>query len=198
MFGLTFPTTILFGQILGGTRAFIINIVLMTILASMIYGFYKRKAYTFDLSIGFFGFTALNAFISLLLIESSNYSIFKPLMLISFLSLASINSVVIWYILHERKFFYAKYFRDKAIHHKDKVFVYTLIAFWCITLLIGLTLGVEFYKTSTKIVDETIVELKEKYPAGEFICYNKESPQKDICILVAVATHQKQDFGHEW
>lgn len=193
IFGVTFPTTILFGKMISGTRALIINSVLLAIIFLMIYGFWKRKSYTFDLSIVFFSFTALNAFISLMLFDSAEHPTFRNLLLLSFISLVVMNIVIVWYILHEKKYFYVEQFKDRPLHHRDKVFLYTIITFWAIALLIGGTLGVQFYKDTTRMIDQTVHELKGDYYKGQLLCEMKYGPEKDVCLLVIATAMSEYD-----
>jgi hypothetical protein len=184
LFGITFPTTILFGKMIIGTRALIINSVLLAIIFLVIYGFWKRKSFAFDLSIIFFSFTALNAVISLLLFESAEHPAFKKLLILSFVSLIFMNIVIVWYILHEKKYFYAERFKDRPVHHRDKVFLYIVITFWVLALLIGGTLGVQFYKDTTRMIDQTIAEMQGDYYRGQLLCEQKTGPERDVCTLV--------------
>jgi hypothetical protein len=187
IFNITFPTTILFSKLITGPKALIFNAVLLAIILFIIYGFWERKSYTFDLSVGFFGFAALNAFVSFLLFESVEHPIFKQLLLLSFVSLVVMDTVIVWYILHEKKYFYSERFKDRPFHHRDKVFLYSIITFWAVTLLIGVTLGAQFYKDTTKIIDSTIRELHGDYYTGQLLCEQKTGHERDICTLV-VAT----------
>ncbi|MFC1741005.1 hypothetical protein ACFL3V_00525 [Nanoarchaeota archaeon] len=200
IYGITFPTTILFGKMIEGTRALIINAVLLAIIFAMVFGFWRRKAYTFDLSVGFFAFTALNSIISLILFDSVEHPMFRNLLILSFISLVVMNSIIIWYILNERKYFYAERFKDRPLHHKDKVFLYVIITFWVLTLMIGGTMGYQFYKDTTRIIDNTLQELGGDYYHGILICEEKEGPEKDICELViatALSTHQRPRYELE-
>ena len=194
LYGITFPTTILFGQMFTGTRALMMNSVLLVLIFFMIFGFWKRKAYTFDLSVGFFSFSALNALISLLLFESFEHPAFKKLLLLSFVSLLLMNIVVVWYILHEKKYFYSERFKDRPLHHRDKVFLYTIITFWVVTLMIGLTIGLQFYKDTTRMVDSSLREINGDYYRGQLLCEEKSGPERDVCTLVvatAMSTQQR-------
>ncbi|MBN1544081.1 hypothetical protein JW898_01310 [Candidatus Woesearchaeota archaeon] len=193
LYGITFPTTILFGKMIAGSRAMIINAVLLALILFMVYGFWKRKAYTFDLSVGFFSFTALNATISLLMFESAEHPMFRNLLLLSFVSLVIMDIIVIWYILHERKYFYSERFKDRPFHHRDKVFLYMIITFWTVALLIGITIGVQFYKDTTRMIDSTIVELKGDYYRGQLVCEQKQGPDRDVCTLVVATALSTQD-----
>jgi hypothetical protein len=197
IFGITFPTTILFGKLITGKGVLIFNLVLLLLIFFMIYGFWKRKAYTFDLSIGFFSFAALNSLISLMLFESAEHPVFRKLLLLSFVSLVIMNIVIVWYILHEKKYFYVEKFKDRPFHHRDKVFLYVIIAFWSITLLLGITLGVQFYKDTTRIIDQTMVELKGDYYRGILVCEQKQDHERDICTLViatALSEHNRPQY----
>lgn len=116
---LAFPTTIIFGQIITGTLAILINLAVIVSLGFVLYGLIKRKAYTFDLAMLWFGLGLLNAILSFFLLESSRFAIFGDLMFISFLSLIIINTLVIWYLLSEKKYFYAREYHDRPWHHKE-------------------------------------------------------------------------------
>jgi hypothetical protein len=192
IYGITFPTTILFGQMFTGTRALLLNSVLLVLIFFMIYGFWKRKSYTFDLSVGFFSFSALNAFISLLLFESLEHPAFRKLLLLSFVSLILMNIVVVWYILHEKKYFYVERFKDRPLQHRDKVFLYTIITFWVVTLMIGLTIGLQFYKDTTRMVDSTLREMRGDYYRGQLLCEEKSGPERDVCTLVVATAMSAQ------
>lgn len=184
IYGITFPTTILFGKLITGTRAMVINIVLLGIIFTMLYGFWKRKSYSFDLAIGFFSFTALNAVISLMMFDSAEHPAFKKLLFLSFISLIFMNIVIIWYVLHEKKYFFASRFKDRPVQHRDRVFLYVMVTFWVVVLLIGATLGVTFYKDTTRLIDESVAEIGGDYYMGQLICETKEGPEKDVCTLV--------------
>ncbi|MFC1723771.1 hypothetical protein ACFL0V_06530, partial [Nanoarchaeota archaeon] len=182
--GLSFPTTILFGKLVTGVRATIVNSVLMALVVFMIYGFWKRKWYTFDLSISFFAFSALNSLLSLTLFEASEIASFKKLMILSFISMLFMNLIVIWYILHERKYFFAKRFKDRPVKQRDRVFMYAIVTFWVVALLVGSTLGMQFYNESKVLVDDAIMKLSGQVERGEEICDAEFGAQKDVCYLV--------------
>ncbi|MBT7902952.1 hypothetical protein HN587_03740 [Candidatus Woesearchaeota archaeon] len=192
--GITFPTSILFGTVVSGVRALVINSALVILLVLMIYGFWMRKAYTFDLSVAWFGFALVNSLLSLLLLDSKEYMVFKGLLYLSLFTLLLVNGVIIWYILHEKKYFYAEYFRERKVQHRDKVFVYVVTSFWIVTLLIGITLGANFYQRSTAMVDITINELKEVESVSPDFCEQKTGEAKDICLLV-ITTYRNTQLG---
>jgi len=196
-YGITFPTTLIFGKLIVGTRAMIINFMLVSIIFLMIYGFWKRKAYTFDLAIGFYGFSALNATISLLMMETAEHPMFRNMLILSFISLIFMNTLIIWYILHERRYFYARTFRDTPLHHRDKVFLYTIITFWSIALLIGITLGMKLYNDTAALVDENIAELRGSYSYGFDLCNEKQDHEKDVCLLVIATARSVQQADNE-
>ncbi|MBW2964365.1 hypothetical protein KY363_02800 [Candidatus Woesearchaeota archaeon] len=194
LYGITFPTTLLFGELVVGTRALVINSVLLGIVLLMVYGFWRRHAYTFDLAIGFFSFSTLNAMLSLFLFQSSEHPMFRNLLLLSFISLIVMNIVIVWYILHERKYFFVEKFRDRPWLHRDRVFLYCMITFWAVTLLIGGTIGYQFYKDTTRLIDQSIAELKGDYYTGVIKCEQKTGPERDVCTLViATILSEKMD-----
>lgn len=184
--GIRFPLTILFGQFITGMLALIINIILVVLIFFIIYGFYKRKAHAFDLSLAWFGFSTLNALVSLVLFKVEEHPLFKGLMLLSLVTLVLVNSVVIWYVANERKYFYARVFRVKEVQHQDKVFLYVVISFWVIAFMIGSIIGANFYSNTTTAVDSILLELQLKNPDNiYFFCMQKQGEQRDVCLLIA-------------
>lgn len=184
--GIRFPLTILFGQFITGTTALMINILLVVLIFFIIYGFYKRKAHAFDLSLAWFGFSTINALVSLVLFNADEHPLFKGLMLLSLVTLVLVNSVVIWYIVNERKYFYARVFRTKTIQHQDKVFLYTVVSFWAIAFMMGSILGADFYSSTTTAVDSMLLEIQLKNPDNiYFFCMQKQGDERDVCLLIA-------------
>lgn len=188
---IAFPTTILFGQMVEGPRALVVNIVMLALNLVVLYGLWARKPFAFDFSIGVFLFNTLNSLLSITLFEWTDHP-FKKLMLLSFASLILVNVVVIWYILHEKKYFYAKVFRDGPIQHIDKIFLYTVVTFWVVAALIGVTLGAQYYKETITKIDGVMDEMQGDFNGrGEYVCSLKTGEDKDICALVLV-TAQKE------
>ncbi|MBW2967113.1 hypothetical protein KY362_01365 [Candidatus Woesearchaeota archaeon] len=192
--GITFPTSILFGKMITGARAMFINVVLLMIILLVVFGFWRRKAYAFDLSIGFFSFAALNAFISLVLFESAEHPIFRQLLLLSFVSLVLMNIVIVWYVLHEKKYFFVERFKDRPWHQRDRIFLYTLITFWAVVLMIGVTLGSQFYTDTKAMIDENIADISHY---GPIACNDKTGPDKDVCSLVVATALSGQRSDEE-
>ncbi|HII72633.1 TPA: hypothetical protein HA265_07795 [Candidatus Woesearchaeota archaeon] len=193
--GLSFPTTILFGKLVTGSKALIINSMLLVLVLFMIYGFWKRKWYTFDLAISFFGFSAMNSLLSLTLLEGAEIPAFKKLLMLSFVSIIFMNVLVIWYILHERKYFFAKSYHDRPIQQRDKIFLYALATFWVVAILVGSTVGMQFYGESKVMVDKAVKGLQGNIAKGESVCDKEEGPQKDVCYLVLVTARTYNNEG---
>jgi len=193
LFGISLPTAIFFGSLLQGSSAFMLNLVVLLSIATLIFGFVKRKKWCFDFALIWFGFGIANTVISVFLFPSVIYPVFGKLIFISFISTMVINSLVIWYVSHEKKYFYAKTFRDSPWQNRDKIFVYVLVSFWILTLLICLLLFFSFIKTTLRSVDDSIVELRDNSPLiKQEICFRKEGQEKDVCFVVAAAQEQNK------
>ena len=191
---LSFPTTIIFGQVIAGTAAIVVNVIVLLSLILILYGLIRRKAYTFDLAIAWFGLAILNSLVSFFLMDSPRFAIFGNLLFLSFLTSVVVNTLVIWYILSEKKYFYARTFHDRPWHHKDKVFVYTLVSFWILVLLIGLSSAINFYGDTTRIVDQTMIELGSTHPFFiEEACLTKEGKERDVCLIVLATMYNTSD-----
>jgi len=197
VYGITLPMTILLGQVISGAKALFINAMLVFLLFLMLYGFWRRKAYAFDLSLAWFGFSALNSFASLVLLDYTQYTVMKSFMLLSFVSMLLTSGVIMWYIHAERKYFYAKHFRGHRFEHQDKVFVYTIVTFWVLVLLVGGTMGARFMSVTKDMIDDSIPELRSTpTPLHEELCETKDQTERDVCLIV-VATMRDTDDVEE-
>ena len=188
MSSVLYPTAIVFGLSVTGVLAILTNLIVLTILASIFYGLQKRSAYTLDLAITFFVFAAINSIISLFTLNS--YSVFGNFMFFLAISSIFVNLVIIFYLWSEKKYFYARSYNERPWTNKDKIFVYVIGTFWILTLLIGSTYAIDFYKDTTSIVDGIVLELETTHPffASE-VCEGKQGKEKDVCMLV-LATMQ--------
>ncbi|RME78039.1 hypothetical protein D6774_02410 [Candidatus Woesearchaeota archaeon] len=194
--GLTTPATIILGTLIQGTPALIINIVIISTLALLIYGFLKRKKWCFDLALAWFSLSLFNALISLLIFPTFTYPTFGKLLTLAFTTSIAVNTLIIWYIIHEKKYFYAKTFRESPWQHRDKIFVYTIITFWIIAALISFTFLAHFIQDTKGNVDTAITELYDSTPTQKIIiCENKKDTARDLCFVVAAAQEDPKNYA---
>ena len=105
-----------------------------------------------------------------------------------------INTLIIWYVISEKKYFYSKEFHERPWHHRDRVFVYTIVSFWILVLLIGMSYAVNFYGETTRMVDEAIVDFETSSALfGEQVCAQKEGKERDVCLTVLAAMYNGSD-----
>jgi len=185
--GLKEATVVLMGFTITGILAFSIHILMILILIAIAYGIGRRSVWGFDLAIAWFFLGILNSIFSALFLKSFVFEFVRELTLISSISVILINSLVIWYLFAQKKYFFS-HFRHKAtLELEDKIFVYTIICFWVIVLLIGITLGVKFFKSTTEKTDKLVEELngKQLFQAMD-ICKEKSGSEKDLCYVVLV------------
>ncbi|MFQ5474863.1 MAG: hypothetical protein ACE5DM_03430 [Candidatus Nanoarchaeia archaeon] len=193
---ITYPTTLLFGQIITGTWAVLINLAIVLLLAIIIRGLIKREAYTFDLALVWFGAGILNSILSFILLKNTTFSVLGDFLYLSFITIVVVDSLVIWYLLHEKKYFHSRTFHERPWHHRDKVFVYILVAFWVLVLLIGISYGLNFYGETTRMVDQTVVELSASQGFfAEDTCLAKEGKEKDVCLVVLATMYNSSDIN---
>lgn len=186
--GFSLPTTIILGTLIQGAPAFLINVCVIGILGLLVYGFTKRKKWCFDLALVWFGLGILNSVISALAFPTLLYPFFGKLIGVAFFTVIAVNSLIIWYILHEKKYFYAKTFRESPWQHRDKVFVYTLITFWIIAALISFSFVANFVQDTKGSVDNAISELYgSSSKSKQAICSYKTGQARDLCFVVAAA-----------
>ncbi len=183
-YGISFPTTVLFGELIIGAKAIVLTFVVALFIISMIYGLWTRKSFSLEVSIAFFGFLAVNSLVSLILFESFEHPSFQKLIILSFISLIFVNCIIIWYLIHEKKYFYSEKFKDRPFLRRDGIFLYTLITFWIIALILGGMFTIHMYKDTQRIVDETLIEIGGEYYQAQIVCEKKYSYERDICTMV--------------
>ena len=181
------PISIFFGRLVTGASAILVDLISVILLGFIIYGLAKRTRWIFWLSLIWFSYGVINAIVSAFFIRTQ-FLILKDLMLLSTISVLLLNGLIIWYIYSEKEYFVNKHV-TKVTKAKDKMFVYIITAVLIISVLLTLTIGINFYKTTIKTANSIIQEFSD-VGASEFVCDKKEGEERDICyIILAVATN---------
>ena len=81
------------------------------------------------------------------------------------------------------------------MRHTDRVFLYTVITFWVIALLMGATLGLQYYNEVKEKIDLTVEEMDGKFLSrGEYTCMQKEGEDRDVCLLVLAMAYKQYNM----
>ncbi len=181
MFGVTKPISILFGTFIYGTAATVIELCALALLISIIYGLVKRYYWVFYVSLFWFAFGALNAFISLLTF-GSEFDVLRNILFASSFIVILLNGIIVWYVYSEKEYFRTKHLNKKT-KSKDKFFVYVISAAIIVSMLILATFGLNFYVATLQSTNEIVAEL---YDASipELICQQKQTQEQDLCYLI--------------
>lgn len=180
-FGVTKPVSIIFGSLIYGPAASVLEIFALAVLLSIIYGLIKRHYWVFYVSLIWFSFGLLNALISLTRF-GSELGLLKNVLLISSFTVIVLNGIIVWYVYSERDYFKTKHL-NKTTKTKDKFFVYVIAVAIIVSLLILITFGLNFYSSTLKTTNKVIEELQDSN-LPELTCAEKNNTEQDICYLV--------------
>lgn len=181
MFGVTKPVSIIFGALIYGPAASILELLALAVLVSIVYGLIKRHYWVFYVSLIWFSFGLLNALISLLRFKSE-FDVLRNILLVSSFVVIVLNGIIVWYVYSEKKYFRTKHL-NKETKEKDKFFVYVISVAIIVSLLILATFGLNFYTTTLKTTNKVIEELQQS-PVPELLCAQKNNSEQDVCYLV--------------
>jgi hypothetical protein len=157
LFGLTKPVSVIFGNLISGTGAAIIELASLALLIVIIYGLAKRHFWVFYISLTWFIFGAVNALVSLISFRSE-FDVLRTALVASSLVVIVLNGIIAWYIYSEKYFFKTKHM-NKETKAKDKFFVHVLVAFLIVAILMLSTFGINFYRTTLKTTKSLVEEL---------------------------------------
>ena len=179
--GITKPVSVIFGKLISGPLAYVLEIGSLIVLIVILYGLIKREFWVFYVSLAWFTFGLLNAVVSLLSFKSE-FDVLRTVLVASSFVVIVLNGIIVWYVYSEKYYFKVKHL-NKETKAKDKFFVYLISTFLVVSLLILLTFGVNFYNTTIKTTNKVIAELNNA-PDPEIVCAQKTGNEKDICYLV--------------
>ncbi|MFC1728058.1 hypothetical protein ACFLZ7_01170 [Nanoarchaeota archaeon] len=188
--GIQKPISIFFGNLITGAGAMLIDVISVVLLGLIIFGLAKKKYWVFWLSLGWFAYGVINAIVSAFMIQTQ-FLILKNMMLLSAVSVLLLNGLIVWYIYSEKEFFKTKHL-NKVTRAKDHMFVYIIASVLIISILLTLTIGVNFYKTTVKTAN-SIIEEFTLVGASEFVCDQKIGEERDICYVVLAVTLNETD-----
>ena len=184
------PISVVFGVMLSGNTALIIELASLMLLFLILYGLVKREFWVFYLSLAWFSFGIVNALVSLVKFNSE-FDILRKVLFASSLVVILLNGIIVWYVYSEKKYFRTKHL-NKETKTKDKLFVYIISIFIIVSLLILITYGLEFYNTTLKTTNRVISEIQSA-EVPDIVCTQKTGQEQDICYLVIAMINEGRD-----
>lgn len=195
--GLEAPIAFFAGQIIQGGWAVFITLASIAILGFIIYGFNRRKKWSYHLSLLWFAVAIIDSLVSLFALNTE-VAATKNLVVLSSVTVLVINLLAAWYVVSEKKYFFAKEFLQRRAAIIDKVFVFLVAAFLVFVLLIGVFVGYDFYAENKYYADNLIEELDGKTGAQQMdICNGKEGAEKDLCLTIASVKQDRPDLCYQ-
>ena len=179
--GISKPVSVIFGKLINGPLAYVLELGSLAVLIVILYGLIKREFWVFYVSLAWFAFGLLNAVISLISFRSE-FDVLRTVLVASSFVVIVLNGIIVWYVYSEKYYFKVKHL-NKETKAKDKFFVYVISTFLIVSLLILLTFGINFYNTTIKTTNKVIAELSNS-SAPEIVCAQKSGNERDICYLV--------------
>ncbi|MDP2749310.1 MAG: hypothetical protein Q8O89_00580 [Nanoarchaeota archaeon] len=175
------PTTIIFGKLVAGIVAKLINSAYAVVLVILAYGFVTRKHWVWKASLVWYGYSILDSIVSGFSINAY-FDLLMNLIVMFLLFTLLANMLMFWYVYKKKTYFF-KHVHPR-VSQEDKVFKMMLaliVVFFAVVSII--TIAKFFYDTS-KIVNKVVIDLKLAFPGEEnSICKGKDLPDRDVCYL---------------
>jgi len=184
------PVSIIFGKLIYGPIAVVIELSALILLLSIIYGLIKRHFWVFYVSLIWFSFGIFNAAVSLISFKSE-FDVLRSILVLSSFIVIVMNGIIVWYVYSEKYYFKTKHL-NKEIKQKDKFFVYLISVFLIVSILLLITYGLNFYNTTIKTTNQVISELKVS-SNPDILCSQKTDKERDICYLVLTIINDNQE-----
>ncbi|MBR9676623.1 hypothetical protein GOV04_00590 [Candidatus Woesearchaeota archaeon] len=193
IFGAYVPTTVLFGKIIEGSLAVLINMVYLTALLVLLYGLIKRKRWGWELALGWYIFGIIDSIISTIIIKANNFSILASFVQLSSLGIIFMNVVALWYLISKKDYFLGRKF-DRHFHVEDQIFVTMTVIFLSIMLVLIVGAAKTYYDTTKTLTASAIDDLSGKTLFNSILtCEQKFGEFRDSCYLVTVIMHENAE-----
>jgi hypothetical protein len=183
-------TGLIFGYVLSQSAARIINAVTFLLIVAILWGFTKRRIFSYYLALGLYLLSTLSGIVSLFTIVSlSNSSIGSLSGFMYPISIAAIilNMLTFWYLYGARG-----YFTGRIVHEgvRDKVFRYTIYAFFVMFIAFIMVFLVSFFLSITRTIDTLMQKINSQtLTESLFFCEEKAGTEKDLCYVALVTKY---------
>lgn len=185
-----FSFTIVLGMVVEGIVARLLNVIIIVMISFMLYGFAKKRIWSYHLAHYVFLFVIINSFVSMFLIKKSVAGLLTVFVTLSFFFILLMNFVTLWYVRSKRNYFLHHY-HENHMAKEDLTYIFSITALWLIFVLTSAVLGNAYYIDTIKKVDSLIYDLKVMYPY-EVEDYCLDNSEKDLCLLTAAIIYEKE------
>tara|TARA_Y100000034_G_scaffold13020_1_gene13660 strand:+ start:1153 stop:1866 length:714 start_codon:yes stop_codon:yes gene_type:complete len=187
MLAVTNQSTILFGKVLEGGFAVIINVIYLLFILSIVLGLKIKHPNTWNIAMFWFSFEIVNSVISMY-VQGNVYSLIYDVILSAFAFVILIDALIVWYLFKIKKHFT----EGKNVIKYDKKFILTLSILMVLAVLIVIIFSSLHFVKITEESEKVISQLRLKtYNHAKIICNSKTSIEKDVCILTLAAKYDQ-------
>jgi len=166
------------------------NVFTLVAIAAMIFGFYKRRLWSWKLALFLYAFSIVNSLLTLVYIKYSILNYIADFIRSAFIFTLFLNILTIWYIYERKDYFTVRHYHPH-IHLADKVFITSVYIFYFFAIVFVVALGFDFYKSATHTVDVIIDDLRGKtYQESLQVCMEKDNVDRDVCYVMIATVHR--------
>lgn len=186
-----FSFTMVFGMIIEGPLARLLNIGIIIMISFMLFGFAKKKLWGYHLAHIVFFFVIINSFVSMFFIKKSVSGILTVFVSFSFFFILMMNFITLWYIRSKKNYFIHNY-HESHMSREDKTYIYSITLLWLVFFFTSWIFGNAYYTETLNTAEILIGELQSVYPYdAEDYCLSK-TDTKDVCLLTASLMYEKE------
>lgn len=191
LFSTLFSFTITFGMVIEGAIARLLNIIMIILISFMIFGFAKKRMWSYNLANIMFSFIILNSIISMFFIKKSVSGTLILFVTFSFFFLIMMNVITLWYVRHMKNYFMHKY-HPPFISNEDKTYISSLAFLWLVFIFVSGILVSSYYEETTQKLDKIILELQNTHPQYvDSVCSFKQD-DRDLCLLTGAIIYENE------
>jgi len=185
-------TGILFGVLVQGLMARVINAAFFLVLVLIAVGFVRRDTRLYYLSLGVFFLSMANSFVTVLTFRALQESVLGPLAVILFPAIIVsiiMDGIVFWYLLERQEYFAGKKIRET---YPDRVISYSIISIIVLFVLITAFTTVNF---SIRVKDkiDNMMDMINSQSITESLFYCEGHSDKDLCYVALVTKHSETE-----
>ncbi|MBR9676082.1 DUF998 domain-containing protein [Candidatus Woesearchaeota archaeon] len=187
--GFGFRRAMIFGFILEGGLAFLINAATIALLLFIVYGFAKKDVRHYYASIIFFVLIILNTLLSIFSLRLQSFGALKSFVNVSFY-LTLILNVITLLFLFRKKYYFITPKPEYTVHYEDRFFVLSIVVIWVLLILSTFYYGEKYYDESFQTADQYLLELRDR-SVIESISYCEEVSNKDLCYYISALINKE-------
>ncbi len=175
--------SMLFGFIIRGLPAVLVNVIFSALIFTIAYGIALKKHWTPRVASIIYILSALSALTSLAIELMRPYFFIRNTLILSSIVIVFLNLLTLWFI-NDKKHYFLMGYRKKRVEISDKVFISAIYIFYFISILLIFAVGVQSYRTMTSSMNFVVNNLNGKtFEQGISFCKLQSGTKKDICFM---------------